>query len=374
MRNADLSGKKGIILYDFFAVAGGAERLILLLAQALKNVDLCVGYRVPGAISDKEIAGTRCYFLTSQCETPAWRTIKLMRAFASKTEFLSRYEWVLFSGTVAPVAVKNHQEGRNLLYCHTIPRFAYDLKDYYLNLLPGWQRPFFRALIKYTRPRYEAAVTKMDLIIVNSENVRKRLKTHIGLDSQVIHPPCETGKFQWLGQDGYYLSTARLENFKRVEMIIRAFLRMPDKKLVVTSGGSELNRLRRLAQDAPNIIFTGWTSEDELLKQMGNAIASIYIPIDEDFGMSPVESMAAGKPVIGVREGGLLETVVDGETGFLLPPNPAEEDLIEAVQKMGTKTALAMRGACEARAPRFDKKIFVEKISAVLRSFEGLKL
>jgi len=369
-----LSGKKGIILYDFFAVAGGAERLILLLAEALNNVDLCVGYRDAGGIADKEMAGIKCYELSQKNDIPAWRTIKLMRTFASKTKFLSRYEWVLFSGTVAPLAVKNHQEGRNLLYCHTIPRFAYDLKDYYLNLLPGWQRPLFRALIKYTRPRYEAAVSKMDAIMVNSENVQRRLKTHIGLDSLVIHPPCETGKFQWLGQDGYYLSTARLENFKRVEIIIRAFLRMPDKKLVVTSGGLELNRLRRLAQDAPNIIFTGWTSEEELLKLMGNAIATIYIPIDEDFGMSPVESMAAGKPVIGVREGGLLETVIHGETGFLISSNPSEEDLIEAVQKMRSETARAMRSACEARVPQFDKKIFVEKISAVLRSFEGLKL
>lgn len=362
-----MTNKKGIILYDYFAVAGGAERLILLLTEALNDVDLCLGYRDAKGISDKEMAGITCHELSRKCDLPPWRIIKLMRAFISKTGFLSSYEWVLFSGTIAPLAVKNHQEGRNLLYCHTIPRFAYDLKDFYLNLLPGWQRPLLKALINYTRPRYEAAVSKMDTIMVNSENVRKRLKTHIGLDSQVIYPPCETGKFQWLSEEGYYLSTARLENFKRVEMIIRAFIQMPDKKLVVTSGGSELNRLRRLAQDSPNITFTGWTSEEELLKLMGNAIASIYIPIDEDFGMSPVESMAAGKPVIGVREGGLLETVVHGETGFLIPSNPSEEDLIDSVQKMGQETALAMRGACETRARQFDKRIFVEKMHAVLR-------
>jgi len=362
-----LTNKKGIILYDSFAVAGGAERVILLLAEALNNVDLCLGYRDAKGIADKRMAEIKCYELSRKCDIAPWRIIKLMRAFGSKTKFISDYEWVLFSGTLAPMAVKNHQEGRNLLYCHTIPRFAYDLKDYYLNLIPGWQRPLLKALIKYTRPRYEAAVSKMDTIMVNSENVRKRLKTHMGLDSHVIYPPCETGKFQWLGQDGYYLSTARLENFKRVDMIIRAFLQMPDKKLVVASGGSELERLRRLSQDSPNIIFTGWTNEEELLKLMGNAIASIYLPIDEDFGISPVESMAAGKPVIGVREGGLLETVAHEETGFLIPSNPSEEDLIEAVQKMGTETARAMRGACEARAPQFDKKIFVEKMHAVLQ-------
>ena len=77
--------------------------------------------------------------------------------------------------------------------------------------------------------------------------------------------------------------------------------------------------------------------------------------------------MAAGKPVIGVREGGLLETVAHGETGFLIPANPSEENLIEAVQKMGPETARTMRDACEARAPQFDKKIFVEKMHAMLQ-------
>ncbi|MDD5722476.1 MAG: glycosyltransferase [Syntrophales bacterium] len=362
-----MTNKKGIILYDFFAVAGGAERVILLLAEALDHVDLCLGYRDAKGITDREMDGIKCYELSKKCDIPPLRTIKLMRAFVSKTEFLSGYEWALFSGAIAPLAVANHQEGRNLLYCHTIPRFAYDLKDYYMNLLPGWQRPLLKALIEYTRPRYEAAVSKMDTIIVNSENVRKRLKTYLGVDSQVICPPCETGKFQWLGEGGYYLSTARLENFKRVELIIRAFIRMPDKKLVVTSGGSELNRLKRLAQDSHNITFTGWTSEEELLKLVGNAIATVYIPIDEDFGMSPVESMAAGKPVIGVREGGLLETVIHGETGLLISSNPSEEDIIEAVQKMGTETARAMKDACETRARLFDKGIFLEKIYAVLQ-------
>lgn len=366
MESIDLASQKGIILYDYFAAIGGAERLIMTLAQAPDDTDLCVGYRDTVEIAESEMK-LLCYTLSTKTNMPAWRTVKLMRAFASKTNFLSGYEWVLFSGTVAPFAVKNHPEGRNLLYCHTIPRFAYDLKEYYLNLIPKWQQPLLKGLIRYMTPRYEAAVSKMDRIMVNSENVRKRLKTYLGLDSQVIYPPCETGRFKWLGRDGYYLSTARLENFKRVEMIVRAFLRMPNQKLIVASGGSELNRLMHLAQDASNITFTGWVSEEKLRTLMGKAIASIYVPIDEDFGISPVESMAAGKPVIGVREGGLLETVIHGETGLLIPPDPSEDDLIEAVREMKAKTALGMKSACEARALLFTKEIFVDKMSAALK-------
>jgi len=363
-----LTGKKGIILYDYLAVIGGAERLITTLAQALDNTELCVGYQEAGGLDQLEMKRTRCHVLSTRSDLPGWRILKLLGAFGSKTKFLADYEWALYSGIAAPVAVENHLQGRNLLYCHTIPRFAYDLKAYYRNQLPQWQQPLLEVLAWYMRYRYEAAVAKMDRILVNSENVRKRLKTYLGRDAQVIYPPCETDKFKWLGQEGYYLSTARLENFKRVETVIQAFLRMPGQKLVVASGGSELHRLRRMAQDSPNITFTGWVTEEKLQTLMGNAIASIYIPIDEDFGMSPVESMAAGKPVIGVSEGGLLETVIPGETGLLIPRDPSVGDLIEAVRKMGTKTALGLRDACQVRARRFDKKIFLKEMTAVLES------
>ncbi len=366
-RETDLNTGKGIILYDFLAVMGGAERLTLDLARALENVELCVGYRVPSDALDAPCASLTCHDLSARSDAPAWRTVKLMRAFAGKTAFLSGYDWALFSGSSAPLAVKNHLSDRNLLYCHTIPRFAYDLKDYYLAMLPVWQRPLFKALIRYVRPRYENAVSAMDEIIVNSENVRRRLREHLGFDARVVHPPIDTGGFRWRGQEGYYLSTARLEDFKRVDAIVRAFLKTPDKTLVVASGGGRLNRLKEMARNAANITFTGWVGEKELRRLMGGAIATIYIPMDEDFGMSPVESMAAGKPVICVREGGLLETVVHGETGLFIEPGPLEEGVVDAVRRLDARTARTMRRACEKRARRFSLETFVTEMRAILR-------
>jgi len=182
----------------------------------------------------------------------------------------------------------------------------------------------------------------------------------------VVYPPCETEHFIWQGQEDFYLSTARLDSLKRVDLIVKAFIKMPGKKLVVTSGGPELGKLKRLACDASNVSFTGWVGEGELQRLVGNSIATIYVPKEEDFGMSPVESMSAGKPVIGVAEGGLLETVVDKETGFLLRPDPREEDIIGAIRKMDGSMALEMRGACEERAQQFDVKIFIEKMRNVM--------
>lgn len=93
-------------------------------------------------------------------------------------------------------------------------------------------------------------------------------------------------------------------------------------------------QLREKYKSFSNISFTGPVEEEELRSLIGNAIATLYIPVDEDFGMSPVESMAAGKPVIGVREGGLIETVMDGETGILLNADPSIEQIRQGVMDL----------------------------------------
>ena len=212
----------------------------------------------------------------------------------------------------------------------------------------------------------------MDLIIANSENVRKRLAQFVGVAAQVIHPPCDVDGHRWLGQRDYYLSTARLEPLKRVELLIEAFRRMPDLRLVVASGGSEEKRLRALAADADNIEFTGWLDRAQLRTLIGHCIATLYIPRDEDFGMSPVESLAAGKPVIGVAEGGLLETVADGQSGQLIAGEPTIDDIIAAVRGMSPGRAASMRALCEQRATAFSEQRFLQQIGQVISS--GLRV
>ncbi|MBN2702197.1 MAG: glycosyltransferase, partial [Methylothermaceae bacterium] len=117
-----------------------------------------------------------------------------------------------------------------------------------------------------------------------------------------------------------------------------------------------------LAEGASNIQFVGWVDDEGLRCLIGRAVATIYLPRDEDFGMSPVESMAAGKPVIGVAEGGVLETVVDGKTGILLPPDPSPEAVCQAVKRLGPVRARTMREACEIRARRFDRQVFLDRM------------
>ena len=202
----------------------------------------------------------------------------------------------------------------------------------------------------------------MTRVASNSSNTRRRIRHFLHSEAQIIYPPCATTQFQWQGISDYYISTARLEPYKRIDLIVDAFLQMPDKKLVIVSGGSDETKLRRRARGAENITFTGWVSRAGMAGLLANSIASIYVPKDEDFGLSPVESMAAGKPVIGVAEGGLKESVIDGRTGILLPPDPPMEAIVNAVKDLTPKRASGMRAACEAQARFFGIQRFRQEL------------
>jgi len=237
------------------------------------------------------------------------------------------------------------------------------------------------------RLAYQKAVCHMDHIITNSNTVRERTKRYLGHDSLVVYPPCETERFRWIEKGSFFLSTARVDPLKRVALIVEAFMNLPEKRLVVVSGGSDLPKIYRMAKGAQNIEILGWVDDEKLSDLMGRCVATIYIPRDEDFGISPVESMAAGKPVIGVQEGGLLETVGDGDghkadgirrvedaerglmvtdCGVLVPKDPGVGDLVKAVEWVTIERALKMRAACEARARRFDTRVFLKKMRNVL--------
>lgn len=354
------------VLYDYLMVQGGAEAVTLKIAKTLGYADIYVAFQDHELFADILPNEQHCTELTTATRFRALRIFKAIYAFQKRHSELRSYDKIVYSGLYAPLAIDSHPDGNNILYCHTIPRFAYDLEDYYLARATPVDKYLLRLLNQYLRPRYEAAIAQMDTLIVNSETVKKRLKTYLGHDAQVVYPPCQVNNFNWLGQDDYYLSLARLEDYKRVELIIEAFLQMPDKKLVVASGGSEYEKLRQLAQGANNIHFTGWLELNPLRQLIGRCIATLYIAKDEDFGLSPVESMAAGKPVIGVAEGGLLETLLPDITSILLPADLTTEHIMTAVCQLDGKRALTMRVDCEQQAHLFNEQTFEVSIRAAI--------
>ena len=355
---------RNVVLHDHFSFLGGGERVALAL-QSATRADLLTGFvhgeHTRDLLADR-LGGIRAV---------AWRLpVPLLRVSYLAATFrhldLQRYRVGIFAGIAAPFALLGRPPRLSVVYCHTPPRYVFDQREHFQQRIPRALRPLCHPLLCDIERGYRRAMQRADLVIANSRNIQRRLRDFLGTPSEVIYPAVPTGSLRWLSPWNYYLSTARLDGLKRVDRIIDAFLQMPDKRLVIVSGGPEEGRLRARARNAPNIAFTGWVSDARLRELIGRCIATIYVPTDEDFGISPVESMAAGKPVIGVREGGLCETVLHEHTGWLLEPRLEIGDLIAAVRACNPTRARLMRAACERQARLFSDEVFEKRLLATL--------
>jgi len=352
---------ENIVLHDIFDIKGGGERLALSLTDALQ-ADLGFGKRSDKSFDLNTMHDFNQIDLGLKVEFAGLKTYNLSKIFRKKTEFLKNYKNVVYSGIICPLAIHNHKEGGNYYYCHTPPRFVYDKYEHYLNQFMLPQQFMLKMLAAWLKPQYETAVSQMDIVFTNSNFVKARVKKYLNRDSVVIYPPCNLDKFYNKPPQDFYLSTARFDELKRVDKIIQAFKQMPDKNLVLCSSGAEDSKLRLLAKDCENITFAGQVSDEKLYGLISECIATIYVPKDEDFGMSPVESMAAGKPVICSDHGGPIESVVESETGFYVEDENIEQSIIDCVRKLGVNEAINMRKACQERALKFSEENFHNKI------------
>lgn len=354
-----------LIVHDYCQAGGGAERLVSVLRQdlprsALWTSGLYEGYLESGINGDTEVEvlGSSLRFLPRQA--------RALISFLLLGRRLPTAKNAIYSGIFAVLAAPAHSSRRRICYCHTTPQFAYGQQEKYRRLVSPFLRPFFTCLVALYRWAYRRAMGRMDLIITNSRHIQQRIHKDLQMESRVIFPPIDVDLFKWIDQSDFYLSLGRLEPRKRVDLVVKAFLHMPDKKLIVASGGSQLEMIKQIAAGAPNISVLGWVDDRRLADLVGRAIACLYLPVNEDFGMSAVEAMAAGKPVIAVNEGGLAETVIDGTTGYLLPPSFEVKDICEAVRTLDNKAALEMRSACESRSRSFSRASFIAQIRSAL--------
>jgi len=296
------------------------------------------------------------------------RHFKLKLTFIFKTKVLKNYDVVVFSGDCISGIRNCREDTKKIYYCHTPPRYIYDLHEQYVQKVPFLLRAVFKFFCFVFRKMYERDISQMDIVLTNSINTQTRIHQFLWLDSYVLYPPVDRELFQFIGQEDYYLSFARLSDAKRVDLIAKAFTHMPDKKLIVIYGENDpqKNKIFDISKWYKNITFITLPENKWFTDYIGKCIATIYIPIDEDFGMSPVESMSAGKPVIGINDGWLRESILDGETGKLLPKNIQVDDIIQAVEEITPLRALEMRYACEKQAEKFSVESFQEQLKSYI--------
>ena len=358
-----------IIMHDTFLYKWGWERLILMMAKSL-NADLASGFFSKWSFDlRKEWFTWKMISVSSEIFKKWFRHLKLKWAFLFNTKFLSNYDTVIFSWDSIS-AVRNCKNNvKKIYYCHTPPRYLYDLRNIYLNKVPLLLRPLFNLLSYIFKKMYEYDISKMDLILTNSINTKNRIKKFLWLDSIILYPPVDLWEFRFKWQKDYYLSFARLSDAKRVDLVVEAFKKMPDKKLIVIywENDPSRNKIFKLAKWYENISFVTLPWNVWFTEYVGNAIATIYIPIDEDFWMSPVESMAAWKPVLGVNDWWLKETIIDKETWILIWKDWNIDDIIEGINYLSPKKCLDMRIKCESRAKDFWLEEFDKKIKKLVK-------
>ena len=360
----DWVDRKILILHDTFLYKWGWERLILMMAKAL-NADIASGFFSRWSFNLRD-EGFQWKMIEISSETfKKWyRHLKLKQAFLFKTKFLADYDTVIFSWDCISAVRNCHPNSKKIYYCHTPPRYLYDLKEEYLAKLKPYLKPVFNWISWIFRKMYEKEVKKFDLILTNSKNTQERLEHFVWEKSEVLYPPVRLEEFKWIEQSDYYISVSRLSSAKRIDNIVKAFKQMPDKKIIIIYwiNDPQKEEIFELAKDCKNIEFITCPWNEGFTDYVWKSIAGICIPINEDFWMVPVESMAAGKPVIWVDEWWIKETVINWETGVLIPEWWAVEDIIKAVEYLTPEVALSMKENCEARAKEFSYEEFEEKI------------
>lgn len=228
-------------------------------------------------------------------------------------------------------------ETLHICYCHTPTRYLWSDTHQYINELK--YNKFFKKIISmvlnYVRMWDKLAADRVDKYLANSRTAQSRIKKYYHRDSKIIYPPVELDKFYVSEkQENYFLAGCRLVPYKRIDNIIKAF-KKNGRDLKIFGDGIDMERLQEIAAGAKNIEFLGRVSEEEKSKLYSHCQAYIN-PQKEDFGITVVEAMASGRPVIALRKGGAVETVIEGKTGIFIEDDSAEA-IAAAVEKFSTK-------------------------------------
>lgn len=222
----------------------------------------------------------------------------------------------------------------HICYCHSPPRYLWDLQEDYAGSAEtggALGQALFRRVVPYVREFDRQAAARVTHFIANSEFVRQRIRDFYGREAEVIHPPVELNEYtpSGLPPEDFHLVVSQLVPYKRIDLAIMAFNRLR-RKLVVIGEGSERARLEKMA--GPTITFLG-AQPTPILRDHYQRCRALVFPGVEDFGITPLEAQACGRPVIAYRAGGALETVREHVTGLFFDA-PMGESLAEAVEQL----------------------------------------
>ena len=350
------------LVHDFLLDLRGAERVFSALCDLYPDADLFT------AVYDER--GTEGRFGHRQVNTsflqrlrPTARTFRALLPFypyAMESLDLRGYDVVISSSSAWAHGVLVDDEAVHVCYCHNPFRYAWNEREETLRR----HSPLMRAALGMVFQRWRQwdwiAAQRVDRYMANSHTTARRVRRCFQREAEVIYPPVELDRFHPVDRPGdEYVVLSELVAHKRIDLAIAAFNRL-GRRLVVVGDGPDWRRLRRMA--GPTIRFTGRVPDEHVARLLACAPA-LVVTATEEFGIAAVEAQAAGRPVIALADGGVRETVLEGETGAFYE-EPAADALLEAVAAFDPSAFDP--AACRANAERFDVGHFRHGVRSVV--------
>jgi len=325
------------IVHDWLVTNAGAEKVLRSILNLYPDADI---FSLVDFLTDKDrdaiLDGKRASTTFIQKLPFAKKHFRNYLPFfpkAIESLDVSGYDLIISSSWAVAKGVKKRSDQIHVCYCHTPIRYAWDLYDEYTSNLKQPKKFIVQQTLKYIRNWDRNTLGRVDYFIANSKFIQERIQRIYHRESTVIYPPVNIDKFTLDDEkEDYYLTASRLVPYKKTKLIVEAFNKLPDKKLVVIGNGEEYDSIKKIAQD--NIKVLGYQSDEVLIEAMQKAKGFVYAAI-EDFGIIPIEAMACGTPVIALNKGGTKETIINKITGIHFEEQ-TQKSIIDAISEFET--------------------------------------
>lgn len=353
------------IVHDWLTNMGGAEKVVINFKQIYEKAPIyTISYNEENLDQELKNIDVKTSFIQKFPKGNIKHQMYLPFMPTAWEQFdFNEYDVVLSSSSSCAKGIITSPDTVHICYCHSPMRYAWEFYNEYMERekMGKFKKLLIKYIMNYIRIWDRTSADRVDYYIANSKNVAKRIYKHYGIEADVIHPPVKGSYFNISDEDeDYFLMVSRLVPYKRVDLAVEVFneLGLP---LVVIGGGSQLEHLKSIAN--PNVKIMGRQS-DEVIKDYYAKCRAFVFPGEEDFGITPLEAQASGRPVIAYGKGGALETVVEGKTGLFFGEQ-SKESLKHTILKFNNM--VWDKNEIREHALKFDEEIFKNKINKYIK-------
>ncbi len=361
------------LVHDFLDQYGGAERVLKVLSEMFPEAPIFTllydKEKMRGEFANREIHVSFLQKFPSFLRKRKKWLLPFMPV-APETFNLREYDLIISSSGAWSKGIVTRLNTLHISYLHSPMRFVWDSHEEYLKESKSGRKLGFlaRMILNYIRVWDKTAADRPDYLISNSVFTQRRVRKYYGRDSKVIYPPVimkhKTCNMEQNKENTkYFLVVSRLSAYKKIDRVIEAFNKL-ELPLLIVGEGQEKKKLEKIAEK--NISFLSFQKEEKLAQIYAGARAFLFAN-EDDFGIAPVEAMSQGVPVLALRRGGVLETVIEGKTGEFFDSNEPEI-IADSVRRFIEKEQCYDKNTIRQRAEDFSRERFIENIKEYISS------